>query len=68
MADEKNKNDSCPPLKGVSVPFTTRIVRHPEVAPESEAAPRKKMPPSPGRLPNGTDIDPDRILNRDPKR
>lgn len=69
MADEKSsENDACPPAKGVSVPdFTTRISNLAERARGPASARRSKQPPRPGRLPEGKEVDPDRVLNRDPE-
>lgn len=69
MSDEKrSETDSCPPAKGVSVPdFTTRISNLAERAREPSSTKRNKVPPRPGRLPEGKEVDLARVLNRDPK-
>jgi hypothetical protein len=59
MADEKDDEEkgSC---------FTTRITSFPERSRESESGrPRTpKLPPVPGSIPEGGEVDPDQVLNR----
>ena len=69
MSDQNDpKKEPCPPSTGASVPVSgSRITNFAERARQSE--PPKpgavKVPPRPGQIPEGSEVDPRRILNTD---
>lgn len=71
MPDKKDKEpEPCQPSTGVSVPVSgTRVTNFAERARESEPPKpgSRKLPPRPGPVPEGREVDPSRIRNRDDK-
>jgi hypothetical protein len=69
MSDQNDsEKEPCPPSSGTSVPASaTRISNFVERARRSEPPEpgSTKLPPRPGQIPDGRDVDPRRILNRD---
>lgn len=70
MADQndREKKEPCRPSGGTPVPVSgTRITNFTERArrPEPPAPGPVKLPPRPGRIPDGREVDSHRILNRD---
>jgi hypothetical protein len=71
MPDEKDpEKEPCQPATGVSVPVSgMRTTNFSERARESEPPKpgSRKLPPRPGPVPEGREIDPGRIRNRNDK-
>jgi hypothetical protein len=59
MADEKEHDENAPC-------FTTRVTNFRDRARESESNPPRtpKLPPVPGSIPDGGEVDPDHVLDK----